>query len=39
MNSKKIGIISLQLNKKVDKDAWKSENIETLIQKICNNFN
>jgi hypothetical protein len=36
MNSKKIGIISLQLNKKVDKDALKSGNIETLVQKIWN---
>jgi hypothetical protein len=36
INSKKIGIISLQLIKKVDKDALKSGNIETLFQKICN---
>ena len=35
INFNKIGFISLQLNKKIIKEVWRSENIEELIQKIC----
>ena len=38
INSKKIGFINLQENKKVLKNDWKSENIEKLVHKICNNI-
>jgi hypothetical protein len=37
LNSKKIGFISLQDNKKIEADVWKSGNIEELVQKICQN--
>jgi hypothetical protein len=34
LNSKKIGFISLQDNKKIEEDVWKSGNIEELVQKV-----
>jgi light-regulated signal transduction histidine kinase (bacteriophytochrome) len=39
INLNKIGFICLQLNKKIEKDVWRSKNIEELIQKICTSFN
>jgi hypothetical protein len=39
INLNKIGFICLQLNKKIEKDVWRSKNIENLIQKICISVN
>ena len=38
INSKKIGFISLQINKKVAKDDWRSDNIENFIHKMGMNI-
>ena len=34
INTKKIGFISLQINKKISDDIWRSEHIEEFLKKI-----
>jgi hypothetical protein len=38
INSKRIGFITLQVNKKIEKEAWQTKSIEELVHKICNNI-
>ena len=34
INTKEIGVISLQINKKIANDVWRSENTEEFFKKI-----